>query len=254
VALTVDDTTVARFGAASTNPATSGSFTPPNNSIILLCVVADTSTGVDLAMAVSGGSLTWTNQVERDGGEDNGGHTSIWTAPVTTGASMTITATASGGPALSTTAKPYLITGQHASPIGTNSEGSSTTNAITPALATTTGAGRWFYVGVDWNALGAPTSTDTEDAGHFAGLISFLSAYKASDHAVSQNLNASLDASGAGAADWNWCALEILAAGGAAATSRNRRGAAGRQMTRGPHLRMDMVRRDRIYVPAHLAT
>ena len=235
MAITVDDSTVARFGAASTNPAVSGSFTPASGALLVVCAIADTSTGVDLTMTVTGGSLTWTQRVDRDGADDNGGHASIHTA-TSTGASVTITATAAGGPAMSTTCKCYILTGVHASPIGTTSEGSSTTNNITPAFATATGAGRWIYCGVDWNANGLPSSTDTEDAGHFAGLISFLSAYKASDHANGSSNSGSLDSSGAGAADWNWCALEVLAdtggGGGAFGPRRSLMGVGRRSLTR----------------------
>jgi len=256
VAISVDAATAARFGGPLETGPTSASFTPAADSLFVLVVIVDTATGGDVGMAVTNSvGLTFTSRVERDGSEDTGGHVSIWTAPVGgSPAAMTITCTTSGG-GTSVTAKPYIITGHNVgAPIGANSEGSSATNAITPAFATATGAGRWFYGGVDWNALGAPTSTDTENAGHFAGLISFMSVFKAADHANGSSNNGSLDASGAGAADWNWCALEILAAAGGATTSDSNESPGRRQRRRNPGYYNTMARtRSGLYVPPRLA-
>lgn len=227
MAITVDAATVARWtGSPAVSAAiTSASFTPPDGSLLVVCVNADDpNDAFNFTITVSGGSLTWTERVVREASEAStgGGYAGIFTAPVVTGASMTISVNhgADGGGANRYSAKAYIVTGQHASPIGASNEGSSGTNSITGSI-TATGDGRVFGVGVEWNALGAPTSTDTEDAAHYAGAISVMSAYKAADHAAgsgSQGIN--FDASGAGGADWGWCVLEILAAaaGGGAIT------------------------------------
>lgn len=222
------DVTLARFSGSITtgNSITSGSFTPPNNSIIVLCIDADWSTaasGTDRAFSVAGGGLTWNSRA--DSGQNNGG-AAIWTAPVTSGASMTIQVTMTGQATnYTTTAKAYQVTGQHASPIGNSTSGGSTTNSISPSI-TAAGAGRLFGAGTEWNALGAPTSTDTEDAAHFAGLISVMSAFKAADH-VSGSQSINFDASGAGAADWRYALLEILADTGGGVTPSGRMGLLG---------------------------
>lgn len=80
--------------------ATSSSFTPSNNSLIVAAIiiingpvggvggVADVRTG----LVVSGGGLTWTKRLGPNGGT-TANYTAaheIWTAPVVTGASMTI--------------------------------------------------------------------------------------------------------------------------------------------------------------------
>lgn len=115
-------------------------------------------------------------------------------------------------------AKVYIITGQHASPIGTTGEGSSTVNNLSPTLFTASGNGRAIYCGMDWSASGLPTSTDTEDAATYTDM-SCLAAYKSTDHS-SGAVSGNLDGFGSGACAWNWCAIEIFAADGApAATS-----------------------------------
>jgi hypothetical protein len=75
---------------------TSGSFTPPDNSLIVLHVGLVSFNGdVTGGLSVSGGGLTWTRRAGPNGaniGSYFGVH-EIWTAPVTTGASMTINIT-----------------------------------------------------------------------------------------------------------------------------------------------------------------
>lgn len=226
MAISVVDS-VPRWAATVAQSAgmTSASFTPADNSLLVLCLNWDEgSTSSLVVWTISGGSLTWTTRVERNG-DDAGasaGGAAIITAPVTTGASMTVTVTRNTGggtQARQMSAKIYVVSGEHASPIGANGEGSSTTNNLSPTLFTATGSGRAFYCGTDWNQSGLPVSTDTEDGGDYAGSISCLSAYKASDHS-SGAISGNLDAGGTSAADWNWVALEILAdAGAPAATS-----------------------------------
>jgi hypothetical protein len=77
---------------AAATTATTGSFTPSDNSLLVAFVY-----GRDLAdvteLGVNGGSLTWTSRVEV---EVNAYGLRIYTAPVTTGASMTAQVTTSG--------------------------------------------------------------------------------------------------------------------------------------------------------------
>ena len=75
---------------------TTGSFTPADNSILVAHVGVVNGVGgadVQSGMSLSGGGLTWTRQAGPTGGTV-AGYTAaqeIWTAPVTTGASMSIT-------------------------------------------------------------------------------------------------------------------------------------------------------------------
>lgn len=223
MAITVDGATVARWTGTPAGASTiaSASFTPPSGSLLLVAINGDSNVGASFNPTCSGGGHTWTERVTRknsDGGATEG-FASIFTAPVVTGASMTVSVgrSANDGGTHRVSAKCYIITGQHASPIGTSAEGTSATNNVSPSLAAA-GAGRLFGAATDWNALGAPTSTDTEDAAHHASQISLLSAYKAADH-VSGSQSINFDASGTSAADWNYVLQEILAAAGVGDTA-----------------------------------
>jgi predicted RNA-binding protein with TRAM domain len=225
MAISVDDSTVARWGdsLARTETTVSGSFTPANNSLLVCCLNWDQPGAfADESMVPSGGGWTWTKQVEckystTPDHSENGG-ASIWTAPVTSGASMQVTVTrnSTGYDGEETVSgKVYIVTGQAASPIGESSSNQldiewEVANQFNAGL-TATGAGRLFACATDWSAQGTPTSTDTEDGGHAAGFISWVSAYKASDHA-SGTVNVDINGYDTNACQWNWMALEILAA------------------------------------------
>jgi len=74
-----------------------GSFTPNNNSL-LVAIVLQAGTNDD-PTSVAGGSLTWTKRAEADNDlNDWYGKAWIYTAPVVTGASMTVTATMGSEP------------------------------------------------------------------------------------------------------------------------------------------------------------
>lgn len=79
---------------------TTASFTPPNNSLLFAVLCADPSSpSTSVAFSVSGGGLTWTRQLTLGpiyfGGSapDYYQRMEVWTAPVTTGASMTVSGT-----------------------------------------------------------------------------------------------------------------------------------------------------------------
>jgi hypothetical protein len=73
----------------------SSSFTPANSSILVARISAVTENGDSFAggdLSISGGGLTWTAQVASTTSPNWTYGDRVWTAPVTTGASMTITA------------------------------------------------------------------------------------------------------------------------------------------------------------------
>src|SRR5688572_27167093 len=70
----------------------SAAFTPPDNSLLVAvvgCIFNDSLA----TTTVSGGGLTWTQRVASSAAGDGGYNwrVEIWTAPVATGASMTVT-------------------------------------------------------------------------------------------------------------------------------------------------------------------
>ena len=75
---------------------TSGSFTPQDNSLLTVVVGTLGNPGSDWTMTVSGGGLTWSERktvIKANGAYRN--RLSVWTAPVSTGASMQVTVTMS---------------------------------------------------------------------------------------------------------------------------------------------------------------
>lgn len=209
--LAIDGSTPARFAANATS-TTSASFTAPSGALLVCCVAMDGDSGTSYSAVVSdSGGLTWTTRVARAPGESglSGGGVLIATATTTSAASRTVTVTRSGV-TRQMSAVCYVVTGQNASPIGANGENNSTTNAITPSVLTSTGANSLLFVSaIDWNANGAPTSSDlTANAANYSGLISVISGYKVLGAAGAQTAN--LDAAGTSAAAWTWVALEIL--------------------------------------------
>lgn len=244
MALAVDAATVTRVNATtdfSGNPvtATTGSFTPATGS--LLVAVLQSFEVVDLGVttgAVSGGGLTWTKRAERGtenngGGANSEGYAAIFTAPVPSGSSMTVTGSCTylgnefGGYAM--TLKVYIVTGQDASPIGaTGTGGPSATsgNALAPTLFTSTGIGRAFYAWTEQNgasgSAGANTSSDTYDQWTNAGFASGISVFKASNHSASTSVAGAIATTAATVG--NWAAVEILeaAAGGPTGAQNSR--------------------------------
>lgn len=210
------DSSVARWTGTPSGVAeiTSASFTPANNSLLVLCINGDEfDDSSNKLLAVAGGSLTWTERIRRGSSEAGAGIAAIWTAPVTTGSSMTVTVNRTTSGAEGTgrlSAKLYIVTGQHASPIGNSNPANFTTDPQSLAI-TASGAGRLFGCGVDWSANGQPTSTDTADAAHYATQISVISAYKSADHTSGSQ---SIEFNPLGTPTGNLVVLEILAAAG----------------------------------------
>lgn len=214
MAISVDASVVRWTGTpAGTTAITSASFTPSNGSLLVLAINFDEATDSEnLTLQVSGGSLTWTERVRRGAVEAGAGGAAIWTAPVVTGASMTVSVARNQSSAGSNrlSAKLYVVTGQHASPIGNSNSANWTTNPQSLSI-TAAGAGRLFGCGTDWNQTGIPVSTDTEDGADYSGNISVMSAYKAADHASGSQ---SIQFDPVGTPTGNIVVLEILAAAG----------------------------------------
>ena len=225
MALAVDSSSPVRWSAVTADNAdtTSASFTPPSGSLLVAAVEGDFNDGpppLDPTFVVATSGLTWTLQTKRtplEGGSSSQGYASLWTAPVVTGAAMTIAVrrTTTSGGTDRVSCKAYVVTGQHASPIGNVAENSSTTNNLTASGLTSAAANSMMFVAAtDWAQLGVPVSSDlTEDVADYSGAISVVDGYKLLGGAGAQTAN--LDAGGSGTAQWNWCALEIKEATGA---------------------------------------
>ena len=218
MALAVDGSAPIRFtGTPGDNiDITSASFTPPANSLMMCAVNTNSNAQATLVSVSDSEGGTWVEEVRRNLTEAGlEGHASIWRrTTAVTAVSMTVSVRRtndSGGTGAfdRVSAKVYVITGQHATPIPTTGEGSSTTNNLTASIFTSAHANSLALVcGTDWNANGLPTSSDlTIDAFNHAGVLSGLSGYKTLGTAGAETAN--LDAAGTAAAEWNWCAVEI---------------------------------------------
>lgn len=220
MAIVVDASTpVAVSGNA--DPWTTASFSPPADSLLVVCVMADGTTNHTITPSSTGPpALTFTERARRNAGESGAqnGLAVVYTAPVTSSGSRTVSVTTSAGDTQDNGGvKVWVLTGANiVTPVGASGEGSSTTNNITPTVLTTTTDGSLVIgCGEEWNALGTPTSTDeaTNAAINVSGLLSGIAPRKASVTAASGTaVTLNFDAAGSAAAAWNWCAVEILAA------------------------------------------
>lgn len=212
---------LAHPGGGSTNPAgSSASFTPPVDSVIVVCVTCDTLSGTTPTLSVSNTGFTvdsWVTHVERGDSEGTGGYAAIASAVVTASAAGTVSVTVNniGVSRISVTsgyawADVWTGADTSAGRMDKTGEGSSTSQDITPTVFTLDNAARAIGVAEDWNAAAAPTSSDEEDAIQ-GTYVTGIRAYKASDSAAGA---VTINFNGTGAArDWNWCAVGLKAAG-----------------------------------------
>jgi len=103
VALARTQKTTISGGAAGTGTDAnyaSSSFTPADNSLLVAKFNCITNSAQLVALSIAGGGLTWTKRIETKPDTSNGtnaySYAVIWTAPVTTGASMTVTVSWTG--------------------------------------------------------------------------------------------------------------------------------------------------------------
>jgi hypothetical protein len=230
MAITVDDSVARVTGsdgyAGTTIVVATASFSVSTDDLIVLCVstistAAEAITNVTATKSAGTATVgSFTSRVANYGttttGEYGGG--CILTAPVTAGGTATITTTgteASGYSDISMSVKAYVVSGQHASPIGNTGTLRNTggTSDWSPTLLTSSGDGRAFYAAGYYVDPGVTaTSSDVESA--TSSLYeSVFSAYKTADHAGVGSVAGNI-VSGDTYHLWGVAALEILSAGG----------------------------------------
>lgn len=150
---------VSAVGAPSAN-VTTGAFTPSNNSI-LVAVSQQNLHGVASLPSISGGGLTWTKQAQGGPVTSFTNLVTIWTAPVSTGASMTVVVSNNVDGAISVSVTEF--TGHDTgTPIGLTHQGgaaASRSGSYAGSMGGTTAAGSYV--------IGAG-SVDTGSAGDVA--------------------------------------------------------------------------------------
>lgn len=221
--LAIDGSSPAVFTSAIAN-AVSASFTPPVGSLLIAAFAGNSTGGINPASPTitdsRGVPLTYTQQVWRsrvDGSPVVDGHCAIWTAPVTSSASMTVTMT-SGGGSLEKACRVWVITGQHpVNPIGlVGKTASASASSIAQNYTALSSLGQGFMCVLDWSALGNMTAgagctlDGTGSVG--AGQISYGFARRTlADDAMGVTNTLRANPNGTSTA-LNWCWIEILEA------------------------------------------
>lgn len=201
--------------AASGAAVTSAAFAPTDGSLIVVVACADSGTTGITCTLTNNKSVTFTPIGTTQVGSSGGAVALYWGRNDTgaTLAGMTVTATWSGtGTTGGKAVKPTTYTGCHTTaPIGAKSQGTSGTNNLSVSFTNTVDGSLGFGGGVEWNALGLPTSTDTETGFHLSSQIDGISVYKAATTTgTGQTVTLNMDAGGTGAALWSYNICEIL--------------------------------------------
>lgn len=144
------------INATGTGPFTSSSFTPTNSSLLVIKIYAQDDSGAafaaaDLALNSNTAGLTFTLRTEVVNTSAYGGGIRTYTAPVTTGVSMTINVGTATRPYAMLNAYAYCYTGYDtASPIGLilQSTAGPSSGAWSPGLGGTTAATSEVLAGV----------------------------------------------------------------------------------------------------------
>jgi hypothetical protein len=161
-------------GSFGTGNYTPSAFTPPSSSLLVVAVVfienASVTTDPRSAMTISGGGWTYTGRIDAVASPtDTPTATKIWTAPVGTGASMSLTVGSGGRSAGLYAVSAVAYTGYDvATPVGATASGSATSGFTSPPTAasiTLNGAPAaasetFAVVGIDKSAAGATPGTN----------------------------------------------------------------------------------------------
>jgi hypothetical protein len=188
-------------------------FSPVANSLIMVVASTDSATGAITCAFTNSAGLTFTKVGTEQVGSSGGTVCLAWAFTVSAQTNMTVTSTwtgtgTSGGKGI----KPTTFTGTLSSGvIGAVSQANSTTNDFTASYTNTANQSVGFGGGTEWNALGLPTSTDTEQAYHLASTVDGISLFKAAaTSGTGVTVNGDYDAGGTGAALWStiWCEIK----------------------------------------------
>lgn len=205
MAVAIDASSPAIVSGVVASAVTTAPFDPLDSSLL---VATTLSSSIPDSITNNGAALTWTQRAV-----DSNQLTVIYTAPLPSGRTgMTVTATwlATAGRAL----KVDVLTGADLSiPVGATGSGLSTVNNVTVnAYTSTVDGSRGICGAVDFNDLGAPTSTDDEVAAS-ATAVSGMRVIKAANTTpAGSTVTFNLDAAGTGTPSWGWAAVEILPA------------------------------------------
>lgn len=220
--LAIDGSTPAEFSTATALSITSGSFTPPNNALLVVLYGANGGSAQDISITSitnTGTGFTWTRRARKNknaasnGGAGEPGGAEIWTAPVTVSQSMTVTVNGvDTGTGRDKWAKLVVLTGADANAL-TNVAAASSGSGLASVNVTGCAIGSLvFAVSSDWAQMGnctpgtAQTLIDEYDS---AGQISIHGWRTTNTLAAAGTQTMNLTAPSG--EDYNLCAIEIRA-------------------------------------------
>jgi hypothetical protein len=186
--------------------ATSASFSVVSGDLIVVGISGDNPGSSFAAPTNSGTAFTWTLRQTSTGYAT----TKMYTAPATASQSMTVTLPASSE---KQAAFLWVVSGQHASPIGSGSGGAdANTNVVNQNYTPQAAGSVTFVFASDWLETGVPTSSNLTNTvhGNQTGYQETFVGRKANATTSATSFN--LDAAGAGGTNWSYTWQEILAA------------------------------------------
>lgn len=221
MAIARDASSPVRFtisNSGGTASGTSASFTPPANSLLRVSATINAAAGASPSFnnPTYSGSGVGAFSLVKSQVNALGGAVAIWQAQV--GASPTagtvgisVTSTGSTTTGAESAGWVDVWTGADSSQTGAATAGNtSTTQNFSPTITTTRTGSQVHGVGIDWNARGNPTSTDTIDSYTVAGQTSGGRAFKAANSGAPGSVAVNFNAAAA-SPQWATALAEILA-------------------------------------------
>lgn len=170
---------VPAFHVSGGAPATTASFTAPAGSLLVATTTQDSGhylsnpAGLAFTSTVTGMGVTWTKQatsaglIKTDAGLGNiRGEAAVWTAPIVSATTGTVTLNDAGSLVRGATLKVYVVTGQNAAPLGNLTQGNAVVplNAAysaSPTYTSVVAASRGFAAHIaSWDTAAPYASTD----------------------------------------------------------------------------------------------
>lgn len=202
MALAIDSSTPAIVGTGSGTSVTTASFTPPDSTLLVACIARFATSTV--TMSNSGTALTWTLKADNS-------NSRVYTAPLTTSQSMTVTFSQVSSTALGM--KVYAVTGADlTTPIGATGTGTSTSDPSTVTGYSSTIANSLGIASVAYlDSPGSFTSSDTITSYSDGATFAALGINKAATTATpSTSVTFNMDNSTPLFPDYEWAAVEVL--------------------------------------------
>src|SRR6185369_14163460 len=224
MALAIDGSTpaVATQTTGSNHDVTSPSFTPPSGSILVNLWAGNTGTSDTPATPTItdnlGAHLTYSLQdwKSRADSPARDGQAADWTAPVGTGAAMTVTATNGTATANAQAAlQVVVVTGQDSvTPVGQHGKsGSASTSTVTISYTATVTGSQGFVAITDWDDKGAMTGGSNAtiiSSASIPGQISYGFARQSTAGGVAGVTTSFTVNLGAASTNVSWVFVEIL--------------------------------------------